>query len=274
MSAQPDLLVQHVSSPRLTTTGTGNRLSLLLDLAGVHARRMLRHPVLLVGIAWAVLGMGIGFPDTPYEEYSALTGLVAFFLGPLAFFAANLVASSERRSGADEWTPALPMPPVRRTTALLVACLALAGVALAINVVMLLAVGPGDTAMHVSVWHMASVPLTVLGGAVLGVAVAKLLPWPGAALLVMVTLVAFNLWVASREAYLGFYVDFAQWTGTDAIPAMEPGSGSWHVLYLGALIALAACGAYLRDAVHRWIPVAAGALCGSVAILAGAVQLT
>ena len=77
MSAQPDLLVQQVSSPRLTRSGTGDRLSLLLDLAGVHARRMLRQPVLLVGVAWAVLGMGLGFPDTPYEEYSALTGLVA-----------------------------------------------------------------------------------------------------------------------------------------------------------------------------------------------------
>ena len=273
MTAQPDLLVQHVPSRRLAPRSTGGA-SLVLDLAGVHARRMLRQPVLLVGIAWFVLGMGLGFPDTPYEEYSALTGMVVFFLGPLAFFAANLVASAERRSGADDWTPVLPMPPARRTTALLVACLAPAGLALALNVVLLLAIGPGDTAMHVSAWHMASVPLTVLGGAVLGVAVARLLPWPGAPLLVMVSLVAANLWVASREPYLGFYVDFAQWTGTDAIPALEPGSGPWHVVYIASLVGLAASGAYLRDAAHRWMPFVAGVLFGTLAIVAGAVQLT
>ena len=105
-------------------SGSGS-WALVADLAGVQAVRILRHPVFLLGLGWFVVLAGIdGRPDTPYAQYSTVTGTVAFLMGPIAFFAANLVASSGRRSGADEWTPSLPMPRLHRTTALLLACLA------------------------------------------------------------------------------------------------------------------------------------------------------
>lgn len=251
-------------------------LHLVRALAGVQSRRLLRHPVLLVGCAWVVAAMAFSRPDTPYEKYSALTGMVAFLVGPLAFFAANLVASSERRSGAEEWMPCLPVPRAARTSALLVACLVPAGVAVLLTaLVWLLVVQDGGlgSAMVLDWTHVASVPVTVLGGAVLGVAVARLLPWPGLPLVVMVALVAVNVRVQAELAYLGPYVDFAVWTDGDAVPAMLPGSGGWHLVYLTALTGLAASGALLRDARRPWLPFTAGAVFGVAVLVAGVAQL-
>lgn len=266
-------VVRGVARDRAPSRLASREGSLLVDLAALHARRIVLHPVVLIGLAWSVLSLGIGLPDTPYERYSTMTGILAFFLGPLSFFAANLVASAERRSGADEWTPALPMSPARRTTALLLACLAPAGVTLALDLTLFAIVGQPDPVLHLQWAHVASVPATVLGGAVLGVAVARLLPWPGAALLVMVSLVATNLWVGNRHPYLGFYVDFAEWTSSDAVPALEPGSGTWHLGFLVSLTGLAACGALLRDARRPWLPFLGGAACGVLVLVAGVAQL-
>jgi hypothetical protein len=246
------------------------------DLARRQAGRILRHPVVLLGVAWCVvLGVVAAPPATPYQKYSTLTGLVTYVIGPIALFASNLVASSDRRSQADEWAPSLPLSPVHRTVALLLACLAPAGLAVVLEAGVLAGVG-GTAGLDVPlVWqHLASVPITVLGGAVLGVAVARLLPWPGAPLLVVIALIAGNVWVASSgPPYLGLYVDFAQQTNTEAIPAMVPGDPSWHLVYLLAFTGLAAFGAMLPEARRWWLPFSGGAVCGVVVLLAGLAQL-
>ena len=245
------------------------------DLALRHAVRMVRHPVLLLGVLWYAIVAGVPhLPTTPYDQYSVVTGSVAFALGPLAFFSANLVASAGRRSGADEWTPSLPLPALHRTWALLLACLAPAALAAVLDLVVLVAIkADGGLIFPVRWQHLASVPVTVLGGAVLGVAVARLLPWLGMPLLAAVGLVVFNFWVSERGAYLGFYVDFAVWTRNDVIPAMTPGSPGWHLLYLVALVGVAACGALLPDARRWWAPFLTGAALGVVVLVAGAAQL-
>lgn len=270
-----DLLLTDSRRSGLAPLGGEQSWVALADLAMVQAVRTVRHPVFLLGVVLFLMTMGAGVPDTPYEVYLAVSGMVAYFLGPLAFFAANLVASSGRRSGTDEWAPSLPMSAARRTTALLLACLAPAAVAAAVNLALVALVARGDVVAGMAVrWqHVASVPLTVLGGAVLGVAVARLLPWPGLPLVVMVGLVTFNAWVAGSRAYLGFFVDFASYTDGTVIPGLVPGEPSWHLIYLASLCGLAASGAYLRDGGRRWLPFASGALFGSLALLAGAAQL-
>jgi hypothetical protein len=252
--------------------------AVVLDLARRQGRRMLRHPVLLLGAAWFVLGYGVGAPSTPYDRYAAVTGILAFMLGPVSFFAANLVASSDRRCGAEEWTPSLPMPAVHRTAALLLACLVPAAAVGLLDLAAVVLWGPHEPLMPLLWQHVASVPLVVLGATVLGVAVARLLPWPGVPLAVMVGLVAFNARVAGDHSYLGFYVDFAEWTPSsaayaDVIPPMTPGSPSWHLVYLAALCGLAACGALLRDARRWWLPFTAGGALGALVLVAGALQL-
>ena len=102
---------------------------------------------------------------------------------------------------------------------------------------------------------------------------SRLLPWVGLPLVVAVGLVSFNAWVSSAQPYLGFYVDFADWTATDAMPALVPGSPSWHLAYLAALGGLAGCGALLRDAHRRWLPVLSGAVLAAAVGVTGVLQL-
>ncbi len=273
MSTTHDVLGTPPEAERRARLSPPAGLDNVVDLARVQARRLLRHPALLLSFAWLIAGVGFGLPDTPYERYSHVTGVLIFVAGPAAFFAANLVATSERRSGADDWTPALPMPGARRTAAMLLAGVAVAGVVLVLDLLILAVSGrePTDPALR---WaHVAAVPVALLGAVVLGVAVARLLPWPGAPLVVMVGLVAANIWTNDHQPYLGLYVDFAVWTSTDAIPAMNPGSPGWHLVYLVALVGLAACGALLRDVNRRWLPILGGGICAAVAVLAGALQL-
>jgi hypothetical protein len=272
MTPRADVLLATSTRP-VPRVGRPAAWGLVADLARVHGLRMVRHPLYLLGVVWFVLGVGFAFPDTPYEEYSAVTGMLTFAIGPLAFLAANLVATSGRRSGADEWTPSLPMTPARRTAALLLACLGPAVGAAVLDLGLLALVDGGDLAWPVAWQHVASVPLAVLGGALLGVAVGRLLPWPGTPIGVLVGLVTFNAWVAERRPMLGFYVDFAEWTTSDALPAIKPGSPTWHLVYLAALCALAAAGALLRDVRRRWLPFSAGVALGVLVLVAGAAQL-
>lgn len=267
-----------VSRGRVARPAVSGPWAVMPDLAWRQGLRMLRHPVLLLGAAWFVLGYGLGAPSTPYDRYSAVTGMIAFMFGPVSFFAANLVASSDRRCGAEEWTPSLPMRPVHRTAGLLLACLVPAAAVGLLDLAAVALWGPREATMPLLWQHVASVPLVVLGATVLGVAVARLLPWPGLPLAVMVGLVVFNARVAEDHSYLGFYVDFAEWTPSSAayahvVPPMTPGSPSWHLVYLVALCGLAACGALLRDARRWWLPLTAGGALGALVLVAGATQL-
>jgi hypothetical protein len=270
MSAAPDVIGVEEARVRAVRLPAGPMT--VIELARVQTRRILRHPALLVSLVWIVLGIGFGFPDTPYEQYSLATGMVLFMMGPATFFAANLVATSERRSAADEWTPALPMPALRRTVALLVAGVGVGAVALAIQL-LLVAVAYDQPVLELRWTHVLSVPVAITGAVALGVAVARLLPWPGAPLVVMAAITAANVWASSHQPFLGLYVDFAQWTDTDAIPGMHPGSGAWHLVYLAAFVGLASFGAVLRDVRRVWLPVLGGAVCGTLVLVAGALQL-
>jgi hypothetical protein len=101
-----------------------------------------------------------------------------------------------------------------------------------------------------------------------------LLPWTGVPLVVVVGLVSFNLWITTRDPYLGFYVDFPVWTTPDnMVPAMVPGDPSWHLVFLLALTGLAACGALLRDARRWWLPFTGGAVLGALVLVSGTLQL-
>jgi hypothetical protein len=240
-------------------------------LAWVQARRVARHPALLLGVLWFVLGVGLGGPQTPYDRYSGATAMIVFILGVPAYFAVNLVATSGRRSGVDDWTAGLPLPAVHRTVAMLVAAAAPAVVS-AVGSLLWLSSG-GGTGLPLLWQHAVSPWVALLGAGLLAVAVSRLLPWPGLPLVVVVAVVTANFWVAAHWPYLGAYVDFVQWTGGDAIPAREPGSAGWHLTYLLALCALAAAGALLPVARRRWLPFTAGAVAGAVVLVAGYLQL-
>lgn len=267
-----EVIVSGRSRAAAAPVSLGSPWALVPHLTWVQVRRVARHPALLLGLLWLFLGVGVGGPETPYDRYSGVTATIVFLLAVPAYFAVNLVASSGRRSGVDDWTSALPMPALHRTVAMLFAA-ATPAVVVAAGSLAWLASGGGDTGMPLLWQHAVSPWLAVLGAGLLAVAVSRLLPWPGLPLLVVAAVVTANSWVAAHWPYLGAYVDFVQWTGSDAIPAREPGSATWHLVYLLALCALAATGALLPVARRRWLPFAAGVLAGGLALLAGYLQL-
>ena len=198
--------------------------------------------------------------------------MVVFLLAVPAYFAVNLVATSGRRNGVDDWTAGLPLSPFHRTVAMLLAAVVPAALSVVASLVWL-ASGGAETGLPLLWQHLVSPWVAVLGAGLLGVAVSRLLPWPGMPLVVLVAVVTANFWIAGRWTYLGAYVDFVRWTDQDVIPAREPGSAGWHLTYLLALCALAAAGALLPVTRRRWLPFAAGAVAGVVVLVAGYLQL-
>jgi hypothetical protein len=261
----------HVATRSLSRSGPWHQVP---HLARLDAIRVLKHPAMLVGVVWFVLGVGIE-NDLPsaYDRYTAATASLVLVLGIPTFVAVNMVATSGRRSGVDEWSAALPVPFLHRTVAtLLAACApALVGLVLTLGY---LALTPGETLLPILWQHVAAQVAALLGAGLLGVAVARLLPWPGLPLLVAVALVTANLWVSGHWPYLGAYTEFVLGTASpDDLPARAPGSASWHLVYLVALGALAAAGALLPVARRWYLPFLVGAALGSVVLVAGWFQL-
>jgi hypothetical protein len=244
-------------------------------LAATEIRRLVLHPVFLGGLAFVAIAGGLEGAPGPRVAYSLVTGAVVFFVGPFAFFAANLLASRDRRSRADEWLASLPAGRRSGTAAALAACAGPAAIAAVATSVLLTTFTLTDRLPQTPpVLELLTVPLTVLGGGLLGVMVARWAPWPGAAALVMVGLVAFHVRLAGEWVLLGAYVEFARWGATSAEWAgVIDGSRGWHAVYLVALCAMAAVGALLVDS-HRRMPLfLLGVVATAVAVLAGWAQL-
>lgn len=251
-----------------------------VQLARSEAWRIVRHPVALAGLALNVLVIVAVGSDGGRSAFSGVTTGSTFYAGVFTYFAANLVATRERRSGADELLEPLPAGPHARTIGL---CLAALGPALlnAALVTLTFAVfAMGDMfVVTPSFWHVAQGPLTVLGGALLGVMVGRCAPYPGVALVVMVAMVAFNVAVSnSAEQYrsLGTEVSWARWGPNnegDGWYGYYPGSVAWHDAYLLALCGMAAAGALLRTAAARLPVLVAGGLLTAAMLGAGWAQL-
>jgi hypothetical protein len=244
-------------------------------LGATEVRRLVRHPVFLGCMAFIVITAGVDLRPGPREAYYVVTGMSTFFIGPFTFFAANLLASRDRRHRTEEWLSALPAGREHRTGAALVACIG--PVALATLLMLVAYVGFSAAGLFVRNPHpleMLTTPLGVLGGGLLGVMVARWAPWPGAAALVMVALVAVHVSLPERFMLLGAYVEFARWGET--LPewaGVIDGSRGWHVVYLAALCAMAATGALLVDARRRLPVLAVGGVFTACAAVAGWAQL-
>jgi hypothetical protein len=249
------------------------------QLARGEAWRIVTHPVALAGLALNVALIVVVGSDGGRSSFSAVTAGSTFYSGVFTYFAANLVATRERRSRAGELLAPLPAGPHARTLAL---CLAALGPAL-LNAALVAAAYAAFAAREMflvapSFWHAAQGPLTVLGGALLGVMVGRWAPYPGAALVVMVAMVAFNMVVADSPDYrpLGTEVGWAR-SGPDhdrgGWYGYHPGSVAWHDAYLLGLCVMAAVGALLRTASERLpLLVLAGAATAATAV-AGWAQL-
>lgn len=250
----------------------------VLVLAAQEGRRMALHPLVLVGVLVSI-GYAVRIADNgPTDAFEIVASMITFLVGVPAFFAANLIASRDRRAGSTELLASAPVPAQVRTWALCLGAAVPAGLALALVAVAHAAFQQlGYYEAVPSAWHVVTGPVTVLGGALLGVMVARWLPVPGAAALVMIAMFAYNIALsngAERNRPLGTFVTWARWTDDPVWAGYFAGSPSWHVAYLLGLCAMAVTGALLPGARRRWLVLLAGAGLTAVTAVLGSVQLT
>jgi hypothetical protein len=253
-------------------------LSPELVLAAQEGRRMALHPSSLLGLLvclWYAVAIA---PNGPRDAFDVVTAGTTFFLGVPVYFAANLVASRDRRADSGELLAATPVPEQARVRGLILATLVPAGAALALVLLghtVLLETGRYDPVPDV--WHLVTGPVTVLGAALLGVMVARWAPVPGAAALVMVAMVAWNVVWANRVEHwapLGTYMSWSRWNQTPAWAGYLPGSAGWHVAYLLGLCAMAVAGSLLPGAASRWRVLVVGGALTALTVVLAQVQLT
>jgi hypothetical protein len=273
----------------VTRTAPVSDRATLASLARYETLRIARHPLMVTGtVLWVFLLAtyvsdpaygGAGYDLTQDRPNTSLDTPVApaFLIGLLGLLAMNRITSSSGRVG--DALEAAPVPEVRRTLALCVACLVpgaigLAGSAYVFYVWMtdppIYAIGWNEYSDAALAANLAAGVLACVGGPLLGVLVARWWRWPTAAAVTSVLLV---LWAALSMipgttvllSLLHHSSPFALVTGY-----AEP--GHWHeggnlflrLGYLAGLCALAALGAVAhgtegesRRRTARWVVAAA-----------------
>jgi hypothetical protein len=265
------------ASPTLLRRQAPSTWLVALEVGWFEGRRLLRHPLVLVGVAWYLVLLGTTATDGPGTTFDVLTTGPTFFIGVFAYFAANLVASRSRRHGCTEHHASLPSAATSRTAGLCLAALAPAVLALSISLTALAwHDAAGNLVGRPTVGEVVTGPLTVLGGGLLGIMIARWLPFPTASVVVMVGVVATNVWLAGRpETFhmLGTYVSFARWDDDGLWVGRYPGNAEWHAVYLVGLCAMAATGALLPEARRKLPVLAVGGLLTAATVAAGLMQL-
>lgn len=259
-------------------TVVGPLRSPVLPLAWVEGLRLVRHPLVLLASGFFAAMIYVSSSSGPGAGYGGVVTGTTFFLGVPAYFVANLAASRPRRHGCDEHHASLPAPTAQRTAALCLAGLAPAALAVLLQLAALGWIGVSSATLErlPSLPELAAGPLTVLGGSLLGVMVARWLRFPAAAALVMLAMVVVNVVLAEPpQTYqlLAPYAEFTVYREDGAWAGLRPGSVGWHAVYLLALCAMAAAGALLRDAASKLPLLVAGGAATALAVVAGWAQL-
>ena len=230
--------------------------SRLLPLVGSEVRHLARHPVLWlippVVVVTTSLDAASAGRNASYW-YGTIFVAVAFFAPLIVLFAANLVASSARRSRADEMLSVTPTSDTRRTWAM---CLGIALPLAVTGAVAAAAMAAIDSVNDIrpedlqTAGELAQLPLILAGAGLLGVLGARWLPFTGGALITFVASTLGAL-VVFRRFDAGIWWMWWSTTSTTfedgpAAPA-APGEPWLHVVYLFGLCACATVAAVYRD---------------------------
>ncbi len=237
-----------------------------LALARREARLLVAHPAFVIGAlvlpALALL-MVSRFEADGYEPIAGDTTpqLMCVLAAWGAIVAADLATLRSRRYRTDELFASLPSTPATRTGGHL-----LAGIAgLPVGVVVLGVTVVGGRFVGYTGWPLwldvAIGPLLVVGGGVVGVLVARWLPWSGLAYAAVVATMVLqaNIW---HQDDIGRWLHFSRHTAYSAPLYLDDLAGrlGWHVVYVVGLIALGVLLTLVRDGWSR--------ACGAVAVVA------
>lgn len=241
----------------------------LRALAALEARRYARHPLFLAGVVLLIWQMVTTSRDVAGAVDGVLATLVdlailpAFTLGLLGVFVGvHLTRSMARSSDPIE---ASPTDGVKRVTAICLACLVPAAVAL---------VWFAWTYAVTAVWPVPATAMPsssiaairgagivcAVGGPLFGVMVGRWTRFPGAGLLAAVVLFGWvmlsTVSLAMSASRVGTLIHVAApsvgWVSSDSPSFEDPwiagGSPLWHLAYITVLCGLAATAAMLHDA--------------------------
>lgn len=287
--------VADVAAPR---TQAASRGGVVASLARVEARRLLLHPLVLVGLAMSAL-LTWQVADEDSLAYLVLMGAGVVPLAIGVLLAADAAALRARRDDAEELFGTLPAPASARTAALLLAVgvVALATVPVALVQATALGAWSGLDVTYQgqvetpTVLGLVQGPLLVALFGALGVALARLVPTLAAGplvavlvLLASIPLVGWGTDASWRWLFppvnaadvsggdLGWPCDRADPTWCPTTVAFEHRTLAWHTLFLVALTALACSVAVLRDGrTTRRVAAAVGA--AAVVVVLAVVQV-
>lgn len=266
-------------------------------LALAEAARLVRHPLVLAGLALSLVG-GVAAALTPHEQagelgFVVLSGGGAWPLAVGSFLAANMTAVRARRHGTTELEDTTVTGAADRTLGILTAMASLVLMAiglLAIDMALLrawdgVAVRLPDGFVHRGM-HPAELvqgPLAVSFMAALGVAFGRWVPSRliGPLMLVPAVVGFFHatwrfsgtVWrfapVMAHEQQAG-WIQVTPSSGYAIIADFAVGDLAWHLLYLAGLTVLVAAVAIARHDRGRRVQVAASA--GLVLAVLGGIQ--
>jgi len=244
-----------------------------IALAGLDVRRWAVRLTVAMTAFWLFLLFARPFTADPYEGVNALVGFyLAFFgLGVLA-----IVAATSGRDRDAELQAALPAGPRSRVLgwAGLLALLAI----LEYGLLLASRYGldePAYAGFLPGPWELAHGPLMLLGGGLLGLLLARLVPGWIAAPVGVVLGIAWVVVLSRDGAGTAMLAPLIEWIEyrEDSLVVLVPGSLAWHNVYLLGLCGLGLVAALLREPGRRRGLVASGAVVLAGTLAAGAQAL-
>jgi hypothetical protein len=261
----------------------------LIALAGVEARRLVAHPLVLAGALLSLLAIAVGARRDGQSQSFLLMGVAVLPLALGTFVAANLAALRSVRAGSEELLDTLPQDVRVRTGAQLLALLAAVPIALALLALAYLLFDAGDgliISQHgdrrlPALVELAQGPLLVLALGAVGVLLGRLIPFAQLVALLVVAIIFVEVplaaWAPETPLRWAVPVVNDMIAVPDTWEPCEPGSGylcgeidhfdtaamAWHLLALAACTAAAAAAALTRGRAAR-----AGLAAAAVAVVA------
>lgn len=226
-------------------------------LARIEGRRLLRSPLVLVGVGLMLLAL---FGDGPWvssiDSTAADAAFMSLLVAAMTLVASNLAAQRGRRSGAEELFAATPAQPRSRTGAHLLAVIWPAALSVVIPVLVVVTASFYGRPDLSDLADLAVGPLLVVGAGVLGVMLARWAPTPVAGPLACVAIIALEAFLTSPVVITSGWRYMAFWFDAGDIDLLPPRPALWHVVYLLALIAMAVVGSLLRHGLRLRLAVA------------------
>lgn len=285
-----------MTAPITTQSTTSAEWSTIRQLGAVEARRMLLHPAYLFCLAFTVLagaflvwGDGVGPDPLPGLPYAVAMLFGALFYPLATVVAANRVAAATLRRAPRETLDVTPTREQQRTMA---ACLgvvrgpALIGVAVMLFMDVIAPFAPTASTLNGltprGVLEHLQVPVIVLGGGLLGIALARWVRIPGALALVVLALWFSHLTIADAAQTAGGLVSgpvwlvlIPTWLFTDAtmLTPFPVSQEMWHLVYLLGLALLAGVAALLHAPANRRPLLLAGTVLVVITGIAAVLQM-